>query len=274
MTGGQVTKVSRWLLEHVLPPLVFFVIVLSAWQAATMFWKIPVYLVPTPARVLEAAREHTSELISATQLTAGGALFGFLLSLIVGTVLGLIFSQSKIIQRSIYPYAIFLQTVPIVALAPLVINWFGTGFGSVVVVSFILSLFPIVTNATAGLTTVEPQLIELFEIHNASRWQELLKLRLPNAVPSLVTGMKISCGLSVIGAIVGEIFAGYGTQRYGLGYLITLTTGKLETAYAFAAVLCSTLLSVAIFVAINLIGSSILARWHVSEPRSSTATSE
>jgi len=274
MTAGHLAKVSRWLFENALPPLVFFALVLAAWQAATMFWKIPIYLVPPPARVWEAAQEHTDELISATRLTAGGALCGFALSLIVGTAMGLIFSQSKIIQRSIYPYAIFLQTVPIVALAPLVINWFGTGFGSVVVVSFILSLFPIVTNATAGLTTVEPQLLELFEIHNASRWQELLKLRLPNAVPSLVTGMKISCGLSVIGAIVGEIFAGYGTQSYGLGYLITLTTGKLETAYAFAAVLCSTLLSVAIFVAVNLIGSSILARWHVAEPRSSTATSK
>ncbi len=110
-------------------------------------------------------------------------------------------------------------------------------------------------------------MLELFEVHNASRRQVLFKLRFPNAVPNLVTGAKISCGLSVIGAIVGEMFAGYGTESNGLGYLITYTTGRLETAYAFAAVLCSTLLSIAIFAAVNLIGATILARWHVAAPR-------
>ena len=182
-------------------------------------------------------------------------------------MLGLVFSQSRIIERGIYPYAIFLQTVPIVAIAPLVVTWFGNGFTSVVVVSFALSLFPIITNATAGLTTVDANLLELFEVHNASRRQVLFKLRLPNAVPNLVTGAKIACGLSVIGAIVGEMFAGYGAESYGLGYLITYTTGRLETAYAFAAVLCSTLLSIAIFAAVNLIGATILVRWHVAAPR-------
>ena len=179
-----------------------------------------------------------------------------------GIALGLLFSQSKIIERSIYPYAIFLQTVPIVAIAPLVVMWFGNGLGGVVAVSFILSLFPIVTNATAGLTTVDTALVELFQIYNASRWQTLVKLRLPNSVPYLVAGAKISCGLSVIGAIVGEIFAGYGAEGFGLGYLISMNTGKLNTAYAFAAVIASTLLSIAIFLKVIWVGRTILARWH------------
>jgi NitT/TauT family transport system permease protein len=260
----------RRLLAVALPPLLFFVIVVVGWELATSLWRIPVYLVPGPQRVLEAAREHAAELLSATRLTGAGALSGFGLGLLTGTILGLVFSQSRIIERGIYPYAIFLQTVPIVAIAPVLIMWFGNGFGGVVAVSFIVSLFPIITNATAGLTVVDVNLLELFEINNASRAQVLFKLRLPNAIGHLVTGAKISCGLSVIGAIVGEISAGFGTRDFGLGYLITTATSKLDTAYAFAAVICSTLLSLAIFATVSSIGALILARWHIAAPRSST----
>jgi NitT/TauT family transport system permease protein len=269
--GRAMKGLGAWLLESMLPPVAFFALLVALWQAATTLWEIPAYLVPSPKRVLGAADEHAGDLWAASQLTAAGAVCGFVLSLAAGTVMGLIFSQSRIIQRSIYPYAIFLQTVPIVAIAPLVIIWFGNGFGGVVAVSFILSLFPIITGATAGLTAVDPQLVELFETYNASRWQTLLKLRLPNAVPYLVTAAKISCGLSVIGAIVGEISAGFSTQSFGLGYLITMTSGNLDTAYAFAAVICSTLLSIAIFAAITSIGATIMARWHVVAPAASTA---
>jgi NitT/TauT family transport system permease protein len=263
-------RAIAWLLEVVLPPGAFFVLVVAAWQVATTLWEIPVYLVPGPERVLEAAREHAAELASAVRLTGAGAVGGFGLGLLGGILLGLIFSQSRMIERSVYPYAIFLQTVPIVAIAPVLIMWFGNGFGGVVAVSFILCLFPIITNATAGLTMVDVNLLELFKINNASRAQVLFKLRLPNAVGNLVTGAKISCGLSVIGAIVGEMSAGFGTQSFGLGYLITAATGKLDTAYAFAAVICSTLLSLAIFVLVSSIGATILTRCHIAAPRSST----
>lgn len=254
----------------IVPPLAFFALVVGLWQAVTTIWEIPAYLVPSPARVWNAAREHAAELVRATGLTAGGATAGFALSLAAGTALGLVFSQSKIIERSVYPYAIFLQTVPIVAIAPLVVMWCGNGFGGVVAVAFILSLFPIITNATAGLTSVDPQLLELFEVCNASRWQTLWKLRVPNAVPHLVTGAKISCGLSVIGAIVGEISAGFGTQSFGLGYLITMTSGKLDTAYAFAAVIASTLLSIAIFATVTTLGAAALGRWRGGARRAAT----
>lgn len=264
-------RMGTWLLGAVLPPLAFFVLVVALWQAATTLWEIPAYLVPSPSRVLETAEEHAEDLLSASRLTATAAVCGFVLSLVSGTVMGLVFSQSPIIQRSIYPYAIFLQTVPIVAIAPLVIIWFGNGFGGVVAVSVILSLFPIITNATAGLTAVDPQLVELFETYNATRLQTLLKLRLPNAVPYLVTGAKISCGLSVIGAIVGEMSAGFSTHSFGLGYLIAMTSGNLDTAYAFAAVICSTLVSIAIFAAVTSMGAAIMARWHVVAPAASTA---
>jgi NitT/TauT family transport system permease protein len=259
-------QTGRWFVRTALPPLAFFLLSIVAWQAVTVLWNVPRYLVPPPGVVLEVVRENAGELFHATRMTAQGALCGFGISLVVGTLLGLLFSQSRIIERSIYPYAIFLQTVPIVAIAPLVIAWFGNGFTSVVVVSITLSVFPIIANATAGLTMIDSQLLELFEVNNASASQVLLKLRMPSAVPHLVTGAKISCGLSVIGAIVGEIFAGFASGSQGLGYLITTTVGRVQTAYLFAAVLCSTLLSIAIFAAVNLLGATILARWHVTAP--------
>jgi NitT/TauT family transport system permease protein len=246
----------------VAPPLGLFCALLLLWHAATVRFQIPAYLVPRPARVARAAAGHGRELLTGMGITGSAAACGFLLSLTVGFLIAFGFSQSKLVRRSCYPYAIFLQTVPIVAIAPLIINWFGTGFPSVVLVSCIISLFPFITNGTTGLTAVDPRLLELFEVHNASRLQVLWKLRLPHSVPYFVTGAKTSSGLSIIGAIVGEFFAGYGTERFGLGYIITQTSGQLKTDYLFAAVLACTLLGVAVFGAVTLTGDLILRLWH------------
>ena len=185
-------------------------------------------------------------------------------------LIGIVFSQSVIVRRSFYPYAILLQTVPSVALAPLVILWFGHGFVSVVVVAFIISLFPIITGSTAGLLAVDRNLLELFAMGNASRLQVLWKLRLPNSIPYLITAAKISCGLSVIGAIVGEFSAGFG-DHFGLGYLITQTSATLATDYLFAAVLAAMLLGVLIFGGVSLLGEWVLRLWHA--PAEATDTS-
>jgi NitT/TauT family transport system permease protein len=180
----------------------------------------------------------------------------------VGTLIGLVFSQSPVIRSSGYPYAIFLQTVPIIAIAPLIVVWFGRGFASVVLVGFIISVFPIITNATAGLTAVDPDLLDFFRLHNASRWQLLWKLRLPNAVPHIITGAKTASGVAVIGAIVGEFFAGMPGQRFGLGYLIRQKSDMLKTDELFAAVVAATLLGVVIFTAVSVVGATILSRWY------------
>lgn len=247
------------------PPLVVFGLFLLLWQGATVVFDLPAFVLPPPRAVFGAVAAHGPELLRATLLTAAAALCGFLASFAVGTLIAFVFSQARAIQRSCYPYAIFLQTVPIVAIAPLIIIWFGTGFRSVVLVSFIISLFPIITTGTTGLVSVDRNLLELFAVNNATRSQTLLKLRLPNAVPYLVAGAKTSSGLSVIGAIVGEFFAGYGTDNYGLGYIILLAQGQLKTDYLFAAVLASTLLGLLIFGAAGGLGRLVLARWHESE---------
>lgn len=246
---------------QILPPFVLFVLVVGLWHAAVKIFNIPRYLVPPPLEVLDAIRDNALTLAKSTGLTAMASFAGFAVSLAVGTIAAFAFSQWNAVRRGLYPYAIFLQTVPIVAVAPLIVIWFGTGFASVVVVAFIISVFPVVTNVTAGLMRLDPDLADLFRLYGATRMQTLFKLKLPNAVPNLLTGAKIASGLSVIGAIVGEFFAGYGSTTYGLGYLIVFTSGQLNTPLLFAAIFASTALGVALFGTVTWIGDTLLSRW-------------
>ncbi|MBK9577539.1 MAG: ABC transporter permease [Fibrobacterota bacterium] len=251
--------IARWT-KAVLPPLAFLAIVVVGWDLAVRGLSLPSFLVPSPWAVLQEAWASRSDLLQASSVTLAGALGGFGLSLVLGTAVALVFAQAAWIRASLFPYAIFLQTVPIVAVAPLIVIWFGAGFPSVVLVSFILSVFPILSNAVTGLVRVDPELLELFQIHNATRWQILTKLRLPHAVPMVVAGAKVSSGLTVIGAIVGEFFAGYGAQTPGLGYLILQSSGQLRTELLFACVAASTLLGLSVFLATGLVARLVLAR--------------
>ncbi|MFH1566965.1 MAG: ABC transporter permease [Gemmatimonadota bacterium] len=248
-------------LSSALPPVAFFAVLVALWHALVVAFDLPGFLLPGPGQVAVAVWHNLPALVHATRLTATAAVGGFVLSFAAGFLTALLFSQSRLIERSLYPYAIFLQTVPIVAVAPLIVLWIGHGLWGVVAVSFIISLFPIIANTTAGLTAVDADLVDLFALNNAGRWQVLAKLRIPSAVPSMLTGARISCGLSVIGAIVGEFFAGYGTDDFGLGYLIILNNAQTKTAYLFASVLFCTLLGLAFFAVVSEISRRILIRW-------------
>lgn len=250
------------LLRDLWPPLAFFALVLVIWHALTRLLDIPAFLLPSPLVVGKELFTRLPDYLSASLLTAAAAAVGFVSSLVVGCLVAFTFSQSALIRRCCYPYAIFLQTVPIVAVAPLIIIWFGTGFRSVVLVSFIVSLFPIISNATTGLTTLDRDLQDLFRIYRASRLALLFKLRLPAAVPYILAGARTASGLSVIGAIVGEFFAGYGATAHGLGYLIIVTSAQLKTGQLFAAIFCATVLGLLIFTSVNLTGAAILRRWY------------
>jgi len=254
--------ILRWALEILLPPLLLFISVVTVWQFWIEIYQIKPYLLPSPAAVGLALLKKASPLFQATLFTGAAAGLGFLISLVLGTVIAFAFSQSRWVRAAGYPYAIFLQTVPIVAIAPIIIRWFGTGFQSVVIVASVISLFPILANATAGLTALDRDLGHLFRLYDASRWQMLWKLRLPSAIPSIITGARTASGLSVVGAIVGEFFAGYGTRRYGLGFLIQVTIDQLQTDYLFAAIFVSTLFGILIFSLVNLVSALILNRWY------------
>ncbi|MCA9246637.1 MAG: ABC transporter permease [Planctomycetales bacterium] len=251
-----------------IPPLVTLLAMIVLWHLAVIVFQMPPYLVPTPKRVGVVLLQEAGPLARATWLSGRAALCGFAISLGLGTSVAIVFSQSALVRRSLYPYAIFLQTVPIVAIAPLIINWLGPGFWGVVVVSTIISLFPIVASTTAGLTTVPSGLVDLFRLHRANRIQRLFKLQLPHAVPALINGARASSGLAVVGSIVGEFFAGYSVDEPGLGMIITHSSSLLKTDLLFAAMILSALLGVMIFGTVSLLTMLTLRRWYggVADP--------
>ncbi|MBT4695025.1 MAG: ABC transporter permease [Planctomycetaceae bacterium] len=242
-------------------PITFLLLILTLWQTADWIWKIPRILLPSPWEIITISIQRMDDLLSATLITAQAALAGFALALAIGTTFGLLFSISKIARRGVYPYMIFLQTVPIVAIAPLIIIWFGGGMASIVVIVTVISLFPIVTNVTTGLRSVDTGLLDLMTLYRAAPHQVLFKVRLPNAIPYLITGAKISSGLTIVGAVIGEYMAGHGIDEQGLGYFIFMSSQNFQTEILFASIFLSSLLGVTMVTAVTVISRSLLARW-------------
>ena len=192
------------------------------------------------------------------------ALTGYILAIIIGITSAAIMSQSKILERSFYPYAILLQTVPVVAVAPLIVLWFGFDEKSVIIISLIISLFPIINNTLLGLKSTSTNLVELFQMHNSSRLVNFFKLRLPAAIPNIIAGLRISAGLSIIGAIVGEFIIGSGSEGGGLGVQVIYAQGNLETPLVMALILTATFMGFAFFMTVSTIGHQLLKHWHES----------
>ncbi len=222
------------------------------------------YLLPGPQAVAAAVAENAGTLAAATLITLKEALLGYGLAIVCGIGLAAVLSQSRLLERSIYPYAVLLQTVPVVAIAPLIVLWFGYNELSVVVISFIMALFPIVNNTLLGLRSTPRTLVELFSLHNRSRVTAFWKLRLPSALPAIFAGLRISAGLSVIGAIVGEFIIGSGNAQGGLGVQIVFAQGRMYTALLFAEVIAATLLGFVFFLLVSGIGRRLLRHWHES----------
>jgi len=242
-------------------PLLVLVLTLALWQAIILISGLEPYILPGPWDVAYTMWRRGGALFLYSLRTGMVAVSGFLISVLLGVGVSLLFSQSSIIRQSGYPYAIFFQTVPIVAVAPLVIAIFGYGVLSVIVVTTMISLFPIITSTTTGLIAVDRGLLDLFRLNQATRWQILWKLQFPGAIRYLLTGMKTSAGLAVVGAIVGEFFAGHASGHQGLGYFILVSQNQINTASLFAGTICSTLLGVVVFATISLLGRLLLWRW-------------
>jgi NitT/TauT family transport system permease protein len=188
------------------------------------------------------------------------------MSIVTGVAIALVFAQSPWLRRMLYPYTILLQTVPIIAVAPLILMWVGSGTWAVTLVAFIICLAPIIANTTQGLTSVDGNLIDLFLMHKASPVQILFKLRLPHAMPNLFVGIRISAGISVIGAITGELFAGSSrVGEGGLGYSILYASAQLQTDYLFALVIAATVLGFSFFFLVTFVEWYFLHNWHESK---------
>jgi NitT/TauT family transport system permease protein len=245
--------------------LAVFAAVLVVWQLVLWVFKVPRFMLPSPWAVARAVVARFPSLLMSLAITAEESLGGLLASIVVGVAMALLFAQSRWIRKMLYPYTILLQTVPILAIAPLILMWVGGGTAAVGLISFIISLAPIIANTTQGLISVDENLVHLFLIHNATPAQKLFKLRLPNAIPSLFVGIRIASGISVIGAITGELYAGSSQVGVGgLGYSILYASSQLQTDYLFALVFAATVLGFAFFFVVMFLEWYFLHRWHES----------
>jgi NitT/TauT family transport system permease protein len=257
------SRIARWLREA-LPPAIGLVVFIALWQLAIVVFKPQPFLVPSPMNVLGSFLERGSSLWESTLITLQGATWAFLLSGILGAAFALLMTAVPFLYKSVFPYTVVLQSVPVVAIAPIIIIWFGIGMPSIVVIGMIIAIFPVIANTVIGLRSTDANLKQLFQLYGASSWQTMLKLRLPAALPYFFTGLRIAAGASVIGAIVGEYMAGMGGNRGGLGFLVVEAASRLQMSYLFAAVLCSAALGIAFFSLVSWLSSLFLRSWHES----------
>ncbi len=250
----------RAALRASIPALIPFVAVTLILELVVRDGLVKSYLLPAPSAVLTAMIESRQELTTAMWKTSSAALLGFALSTLSGISIAVLLSSSPTIQRAFYPYAVFFQTVPIIAIAPLLVIWFGYGMRTVIASAFVVSIFPVIANALSGILSTDPALRDLFRLYGASRGATLFKLRFPAALPQILTGLRVAAGLAVIGAIVGEFIGGE-----GLGSIVDVARTQQRVDKVFAAVLLASVLGLALFGMINAISYVTLRRWHASE---------
>lgn len=246
------------------PPLAVFAAFLGFWYGVSYLFLDPArrFLMPPPHQVFEVGfmrRDNLMELLNALWDTTKVSMVGLAIAIVIGMTFAILMSQAKWVERSFYPYAVVIQTIPILALVPLIGFWFGFNFQSRVIVCVMIALFPIIMNTLFGIQSVERPLHDLFTMHNAGRFTRLLKLQLPNALPAIFAGFRISAGLSVIGAIVAEFFFRQGAP--GIGRLLDVYRATLQSEMLFSAIFWSSLLGLVVFWGFGLVGHFVTRSW-------------
>jgi NitT/TauT family transport system permease protein len=246
-------------------PLVVFGVIIGAWYAVSdlLLTQQQQFMLPPPHQVLQVGFftwSNFTTLMSALRLTAEVTFIGLAISITLGVAAALLMSQAKWIENSLYPWAVVLQTVPILALTPMLSFFFGFSLTSRIIVAVIIAFFPIVSNTLFGLQSAERGMHDLFTLHKASRLTRLFKLQFPAALPAMFAGFRVSAGLAVIGAIVGEFFFKQGQP--GLGTNMSVYTSLLEGEQLWATVLTASLLGIAVFVFFGWLSRRVVGRWY------------
>lgn len=255
--------VSRW--PSIIAPIVIGILALLAWEAVVQLRGIPSYVLPGPSKIIETVFTDWVLLSVALWTTLKIALAALAGAVLVGVLLSVLFTQSKWLEMSLFPYAVILQVTPIVAIAPLIIIWTNNNIPlSLFICAWIVAFFPILSNTILGLNSVDHNLINLFQLYGASRGQTLWYLRLPAALPYFLGGLKISGGLALIGAVVAEFVAGTGGSASGLAYSILEAGFQLKIPRMFAALLLISLSGIVVFLITSWISHLLLRRWHES----------
>jgi NitT/TauT family transport system permease protein len=244
-------------------PIVVLALVILCWELLVRAFAIPPYVLPSPGLVLTTLFSDAGLLWHSLLVTLRLTFEGFALAAIGGIVLAIAFNQWRLVEYSFYPYAVILQVTPIVAIAPLLLIYLPQPL-AVLACAWIVAFFPVLANTTLGLNSVDHNLLALFELYKASRWQVLWNLKLPSALPQILTGLRIAGGLSLIGAVVAEIAAGSAGAGSGLAYRIAESGYRLNIPRMFAALLLLSLAGVTIFFTLSAISYLALRRWHES----------
>jgi NitT/TauT family transport system permease protein len=249
----------------IIAPTLVGVALLLFWEIACRAWNVPVFLLPKPTDIAAKLASDWPSLIGALGMTMRVALQAFAASIILGTLIAFLFVQSRLIEKSLFPYAVLLQVTPIVAIAPLIVIFVKNTQVALTVCATVVAIFPIISNTTLGLRSVDAGLINLFRMNRAGRLQTLVRLRIPSALPYFFGGLRISSGLALIGAVVGEFVAGTGGRSSGLAYEILQSGFQLDIPRMFAALFLITLAGVALFVIMVALSRLALGQWHESE---------
>ena len=244
-------------------PVVMLVIAVLVWHLVVQTFALPPYVLPGPGLVATTLIADGNLLWNSLLVTLLTTFEGFLLAAVGGIGLAILFNQSRLVEYSFYPYAVILQVTPVVAIAPLLLIYLPQPL-AVLVCAWIVAFFPVLANTTLGLSSVDHNLLALFDLYKASRWQVLWNLKLPSALPQILAGLRIAGGLSLIGAVVAEIAAGSAGAGSGLAYRIAESGYRLNIPRMFAALILLSLAGVAIFYALSAMSYLVLRRWHES----------
>ncbi len=244
-------------LGTMLYPIATLVALVVIWYAAVKLFHVPAYLLPLPGDVILRIREDFWFLLHHSWITTGITLGGFVLSIVIGVPLAIMLVASKTLERAVMPWLILSQTFPKVALAPLVVVWFGLGLGPKLVVTFLVAFFPVLVSTIVGLRSIEREMIELARAVRASTLQTFWHFRLPLALPNIFAGMKVSVAFSVVGAVIAEWVG----ANAGLGYLLLQANANLDTGLLFAVLVALMIIGVVLYYAVELVERLVIP-WH------------
>lgn len=261
-------KIRSALFTALFWPLLFGAVFIGVWYACIYLFDLPEFQLPTPHRIAQAGYEERALLWSGLVQTSYASLLGFISSVIGGLLLSFLLASSRWAYSGIYPYILILKMTPVIVLAPIIIIWFGQGLSSVTIITFLICFFPIVANTTVGLRSADSQLVELFQVYSASRWQTLIQLRAPAALPYFFTGLKIAAALTPIGALYGDTVAGMGSgAEAGLGFVVVILSTQFKVPALFAAAFTACAIGFAFVGLVNLLSWWALHKWHDSYQR-------
>ena len=255
-TAATGQSLRKWLQVPGVAPSVLVALVLVIWEFSVRLLEVPAFLLPAPTAVAQAGFDNWSLLMKHSGVTITETVIGFLLSAIVGLAIALVMVLWPIAGSAIFPLLVASQVIPKVAVAPLLVVWIGTGVTTSTIIAFVMAFFPVVVNSTLGLKAIDEGSLHLMQSMGASKWQQFRLLRFPSAMPHILSGLQLAIAFAIVGAIVGE-FVG---SNAGLGYLLIVTQGNLQTELLFADLFILTAIGLILYYGVEILGRFVLRR--------------